>query len=646
MKLLKVRVESFKSIEDSEEFNISDVTCLVGKNESGKTAVLQSLNKLNPIIDDESDFNDTLEYPRRKWTSYRKVKDDKPANVLTTHWELNNSEIEKIAQFIGRDSITGNEITIKKGYDNIKRWTLPLNEEKIVTHFIKGSGLVEEELADIKGITNIEDLIDHLASIESPTETQTAFLGQLNSNFPKKNAFLATINLLDDDLPKFVYFADYYKLPGEISINEIKRKQSEDELDFEDEVFLALLDLAGTNIDELNQKGKFEELIAELEAVSNELSDRIFKYWSQNRHLDVEFRLDSARPEDPAPFNSGSVFRTRIENTRHKATVSFDERSTGFIWFFSFLVWFSQAENNYGDKLIILLDEPGLSLHAKAQSDLLEYIDKELKPKYQVLYTTHSPFMIPPTLEGVRTVEDVIKGEEILGTKVSEDVLSTDPDTVFPLQAAIGFDITQTLFVGKNTLLVEGPSDLLYLKWFSNELEKQSKKGLDKNWVITPCGGLDKVSSFLSLFRGNKLNNVVLTDFHKGDKNKVRTLRESQLLKQGSVLSAEMYTGKEEADIEDLVGYENYYGLVNAAYSLPIKNKLTSKTSGQSERVLVDVENHFRTLPASIPEFDHYKPADYLFANSAEAINAMPKFNEALDRFEKLFKDINALLEK
>jgi len=105
-------------------------------------------------------------------------------------------------------------------------------------------------------------------------------------------------------------------------------------------------------------------------------------------------RYDEGLPGDPAPYNTGHVFATRIENTRHGVTVRFDERSTGFVWFFSFLVWFSQMEKTYGKKLVILLDEPGLSLHGKAQADLLRYINEKLLPTYQVIYTTHSPFMI------------------------------------------------------------------------------------------------------------------------------------------------------------------------------------------------------------------------------------------------------------
>jgi predicted ATP-dependent endonuclease of OLD family len=129
------------------------------------------------------------------------------------------------------------------------------------------------------------------------------------------------------------------------------------------------------------------------------------------------------------------------------------------------LVLFSQVSKKHGN-VIILLDEPGLNLHGKAQADLLGFIEEELEPKHQVIYTTRSPFMVPPRrLECVRTVEDVVIEEKdgherVLGTKVGDEVLSLDPDTVFPIQGALGYDISQSLFVGPDTLLVEGPSDL------------------------------------------------------------------------------------------------------------------------------------------------------------------------------------------
>ena len=63
MRLRAVRVREFKSVWDSNDFQVGDVTCLVGKNEAGKTAILQALYRLNPIIEADAKFDVTLDYP-------------------------------------------------------------------------------------------------------------------------------------------------------------------------------------------------------------------------------------------------------------------------------------------------------------------------------------------------------------------------------------------------------------------------------------------------------------------------------------------------------------------------------------------------------------------------------------------------------
>jgi hypothetical protein len=436
-----------------------------------------------------------------------------------------------------------------------------------------------------------------------------------------------------------------------------KRITNPEKLTGGDKVFLALLEMIGRSVDDLEKMKQFEPLIAELEAASNRLTREIFQYWTQNRHLKVQFRFEPGSAGDAPPFNAGFVLRTRIENLRHGVSTSFDQRSAGFVWFFSFLVWFNQIKKTYGENVVILLDEPGLSLHAKAQADLLRYIEEKLVPNHQVIYTTHSPFMIDAkNLLRARTVEDrFIEPKEgvpapdecDLGTKVGHDVLSTDRDTIFPLQACLGYEITQTLFVGPHTLLVEGPGDILYLQWFQQKLSALGRTALDKRWTIAPCGGIDKIAAFLNLFAGNKLHVAVFSDFAQGNKKKLRDLRESQLLQAGHVLTAEAYAGKSEADVEDLLGDSCYPDLINQCYKLP-KDKqvplLKNDDGPASARVVKRVEEHFKTLPASVEEFDHYKPTLHLWGGGLDS--KLSDLDGALDRFERLFKDLNALLPK
>jgi len=435
-------------------------------------------------------------------------------------------------------------------------------------------------------------------------------------------------------------------MSGQVALEQILAKKANKTLDRNDQVFIAFLGLVGTTLEDMAKLDKFEPMIAKLESVSTRISREIFTYWTQNRNLKVQFRLDAGRPGDPAPYNSGNILRTRIENTIHEASVSFDDRSTGFVWFFSFLVLFSQFKKTHGENVILLLDEPGTSLHAKAQEDLLRYFNEKLIPYHQVIYTTHSPFMVPAdNLMAARTVEDVVKRDnqgnvlEVLGTKVRDDVLSVDRETLFPLQGALGYEITQTLFIGKNSLLVEGPSDLLYLKAYSAELMRVGRAGLSMAWTVTPVGGVDKIGAFMSLLYGNKLNIAVLTDFAKGQKKKIDDLRKLRLLREAQILTVNAYTGTGEADTEDLIGRDGYIALVQQAYGLPA---LTVGNPGTA-RVVKDVEDAFRVLPPSSPEFDHFFPSSFLI-EKPEVLKSLPNHSEALDRFEKLFTDLNALL--
>ena len=177
-------------------------------------------------------------------------------------------------------------------------------------------------------------------------------------------------------------------------------------------------------------------------------------------------------------------------------SLPFEERSSGFQWFFSFLSAFSEYDYNE-EPVVILLDEPGIGLHARAQADFLRLIDERLAQRCQVIYTTHSPFMIQPgKLERARVVED--RGREV-GAVISSDVLTTDTDTLFPLQGALGYDLAQHLFIGPDNLVVEGTSDLIYLSVLSGYLIDQDREGLNERWTITPVGGADLVPTFVAL---------------------------------------------------------------------------------------------------------------------------------------------------
>jgi hypothetical protein len=234
------------------------------------------------------------------------------------------------------------------------------------------------------------------------------------------------------------------------------------------------------------------------------------------------------------------------------------------------------------------------------------------------------------------------------GTKVREDVLATDPDSVFPLQAALGYDVTQTLFVGRNTLLVEGPGDILYLRALSEQLRRRKRTSLDARWAICPTGGIDKIQSFVSLFTGAKLNIAVLTDYATTDKRKIDGLRRAQILKSEQIMTFADILSLPEADIEDILDPEIFLNLVNSAYELSGSEALTLpkliEAAPGIDRLVKRVEAAHRLLPPSVPEFDHFTPADQLIRNPMVLDGDGPAILKTLERAEKVILAINSKL--
>lgn len=191
MKLATVQIQNFRSVEDSTQFSVAPVTCLVGKNESGKTAILQALYKLKPILPEDAKFDAIEEYPRQ-----RKVDHDErlatgeqsaPDNVLTTTWELEDVDHAALAEVLGPEASDIQEVTIKRGYENVTYWAIPVRPASVVSHLLANADLYDEELKDLQGSPTIADLGRRLDAIEDPSPRQRALLERLDTDFVKRS---------------------------------------------------------------------------------------------------------------------------------------------------------------------------------------------------------------------------------------------------------------------------------------------------------------------------------------------------------------------------------------------------------------------------------------------------------------------------
>ncbi|MCG7518443.1 ATP-dependent endonuclease [Ruegeria sp. Ofav3-42] len=650
MKLVTAHVKNFRSVLDSNPVEIGDTTCLVGKNEAGKTAFLKALEGLRSVDRNYKQYGKTESYPRRFLAEYDERHPSGNAVVIETSWELEDSDKKAVCDELGEGALTGSTVQISKGYEQDgSNWVVPIDQKAVLQRLIGRFDLSKDEAAPISDAATTVQAAGLLEELEEPTEAQSEML-QAIQKYRDNSAILKAIDILNPLTPRFLYFSHYDRMAGALAINKLKQDQQQDNVEEGDQVFLDFLEYAGTTLEELHSATRFEELNAKCEGAANRITDQIFDYWTQNDQLSIEVELDMGLSEDEPPFNSGPIARARVRNSIHRVSVPFSERSAGFVWFFSFLVKFAQIKKQQGN-VIILLDEPGLTLHGTAQKDLLRYFEEQLEPKHQVIYSTHSPFMVPAdNLACVRTVEDVVsedqRGRKVSeGTKVRSDVMTTDPQTNFPLLGAMGYEVTQGLVIKPDTLLVEGPSDILYLQAVSSKLKVAERTHLHPKWAVCPAGGIDKVLPFVRLFHGNGLNMVILTDFDRGQKRKLENLHKAELLEEERVILATEIADQDEADIEDFFTPEFFVELVNATYSLEGKDKLTVKKLNDADtntnRMVKKAEAYFRTLPDSIPMFSHYDPALFLLQNPQLLDGRSAAVTGTLDRFELAFKRIS-----
>jgi len=637
MKLKTVRVNMFRNILDSTEVTVQpDVTCLVGKNESGKTAFLQALWRLNPARTSPK-FSVPDHYPA--WLEKRhrlegQNLEDVRVVVADFAWEADDQK-GVVAKFGAGVAPSVGELRVWRTYSNKIYWNHGCSEAKAVENLLaaqkvpKGVGKILKEAETFEALRLA--IVKQLEGSSEDPAIATALNG-LEKGRQKllgDEGFTGILwAVLQPRIPRFFYFADYSKLPYTVKISHVL-SAGDDKLSDSEATARALLRLGGAE-DEYLLNPDYERRTRELENVANALTDDVLKYWSQNNELRVrpEVTQRTERRND-GQHTVLDELKIRIWDNRHSLSLPFDQHSAGFQWFFSFLAAFSEYE--HGDPpVIILLDEPAVGLHARAQADFLRFIEERLTRRCQVLYTTHSPFMVQPGhLERVRMVEDRGKQD---GSSVSSEVLSRDPDTLFPLQGALGYDLVQHLFVAEHNLVVEGTSDYAYLRVLSDHLSALGRVTLDPRWSIVPVGGADAVPTFVALL-GNHLNVTVLLDSRKeGHQRLNRLAADGYLEKQRIILIGDL-VGLKHADIEDLFTPVEYLELYNRAFGAALTEHDLSGSDGIVSRIA-----RFN----GVARFDHGRPADVLLRDRE---TFLPRVCDAtVVRFEKLFRSINGPL--
>lgn len=670
MQLRAFQITNYRSINDSSEIKIGKITSLVGRNESGKSNLLLALQTLNPP-GGRQDLSPIKNFPRHRRLA--ECTDDTP--VVSTVWELDKREQEELAAMFPRAGGVSH-VTIGRHYKAKPPWVgfvdlkpIQFSIDDVQARIRKVRPVVEAAAETLEA----EPQAQTKAAIEQLTAAVTAALEATKwasgaapalANFRKTLAATA-INLPDREdgliaeleelaaqigkdgpawqaardwvaerLPIFVYLDDYPELTGHQDIAEYIGRKSANPSKLTDadrnfEKMCKVADLSPEQLHKLNADNDHETRNQLTNRSSAIVTSEIRRLW-KDRQLKVRFSPD------------GDHLDTFISdpNSVYDVEVNLNERSRGLKWFFSFYITFS-ADTNGGsaEKAILLLDEPGLFLHALSQGDLLRHLSADFSN--QIIYTTHSPFMVPTeNLDAIRTV----KIDQDAGTTVSNNPTG-DSRTLFPIQAALGFTISQSLFVGHNNLIVEGVTDFWILTCISDYLIDFKKPGLPPEMTVTPAGGAPKVSYMVALLSSENLRVLVLLDNEKNARSTKAELVKEKLIREDNVVFVTEgfpnATKASEADIEDLLDPAVYEALVQESYKKELAGKPIA-LNASIPRIVKRYEEAFEDLGL---EFHKTRPARLLLSKMAGKPQTIMT-PTTLENFVRLFERISQLHAK
>ena len=602
MQIVSFRVRKYRHIQDSGEVELNDnLTCIVGKNQSGKTAILRALHKFNPH--EKEPYNIKREWPRGE----RREKNPKQI-VCEVKFQLDENEKRELAKFTP-EVMTTDIVVVTKDYggnfeidfpeqqdlfpDRLHPndvdelcLKLPTPDESVGPQFRESADRCISEVfrltregryTEFKSIQSQHRSALLLAKTPGNPQPQNQCEEQfINSYIEMLNQIYSKIENIPTmhrkaheyivgGIPTFIYMDDYREFQGTALLDQVKSRRKNP--NHEDETFLVILKLAGLDLDDLIQKGNSNiqedkhERQLDLEDGALSLTKDVAGRWGQNPYK-VQFRVD------------GQTFFTEIEEEGKKiGMIPLEEQSKGFRWFFSFDLKFMHDSEGSFEGCVLLLDEPGLHLHPGGQEDLLRRLDKYAE-KNTLIYTTHLPFLIdlrePSRIRVISQVND--------SAVVTNDFSKSGIDEKLTLQAALGMKANQHYLVSPKNLVVEGVDDFWIITELSNLFERSEQLGLPDDVCITAAGGASEVVYMSTFMIGQDLEVVALFDSDKAGKTQEEKLRTKWLTLYKERKSATLLLGNaigenREIAIEDIFSEEYYLSKVQESHKQKLKEK-------------------------------------------------------------------------
>jgi predicted ATP-dependent endonuclease of OLD family len=554
MKLLGFRVTNFRSVDDNGWIEIDSVTSLIGTNESGKTNLLLPLWKLKPAKNGE--INPTADYPRKQYNEIRLMK-SKPV-FIEARFELPIPLATKIAQLTGSTIEEVKTTTVQRNFDGQYTVGFPnakpqrhLPRDEVVQRLSNAhteitqltvAGKTEEGLkANI--ITALEKAVVQAESAAEQIDEQVlgeliAIFEDVNTENPLKRStivprfgqvvdeigeMLTSVTKLHPqsssearklivcNIPVFVYYSNYGNLDSEIYLPHVIENMQRTDLGSREaakartlKVLFEFVRLDPQEILELGQdfpSYQRQPTEQEIQEITEKKKERDILLQSAGTKLTKEFRAWWKQGEYRFRFQAdGNHFRIWVSDDRRPEEIELEGRSTGLQWFLSFYLIFLVESSDSHDGAILLLDEPGMTLHPIAQRDLSDFF-ANLSQTNQLIYTTHSPFLVNPDhLDCVKAVYINDDGTTVVSANLrAGEKNPAQTKSIYPVHAALGLSVSETLLQGCQATVVEGTSDQHYLSAIKNYLIGKGLITPKRELIFVPSGGVKGVNAVVPL---------------------------------------------------------------------------------------------------------------------------------------------------
>lgn len=669
MRLQNFRLQNYKKVRDTGPVNVRDLTVLVGKNEAGKSAILRGLSKLNPS--DGQKYDLLKEFPRRRLTDEGKLQDWPAASGCFSLSDMEKAELVKLCPLL--QSVETATVTRHYSWKATTVFHPPVEARPVDAAELRG--VIDHVVAGVQDLTAPEGHGDTLATLKEKVLAALQAAKDAVPSQPKlaKGQVDPTVNVLTtnaneewskqllgpwiaqlraiaertedeakletakkwvvDHLPRFIYFDNYDVMDSAVHLPSFVGEMNSAP---KARVTHCLFKHVGLDVSRLSTLGRHQQGQGPNDAVrrdvderailassaSNAMTKKFEDWWLQRKH-EFRYQID------------GDYFRVWVRDDLDPSEIELDQRSAGMQYFFSFYVVFLVESEGAHAGNILLLDEPALHLHGTAQAKAVQFLRK-LSLENQTIYTTHSPFMIDADrLEESRAVWEAEDGS----TKVSEDVWPRDKDSLFPLQAALGYQLAQGLFLSKRQVIVEGLTDYWLLKALDHALGVLGHPRLRDDIVLVPSGGTTRLFPLAAMLLGHEVEVVALLDGDEPGRREGKKLQEKLLSRDGRrCLFVGDFLTQKDGEIEDVFPEVEYLSAVKAAYPS------VDLTYTEVEKALSGVVNRVEALlkRQGFDEFEKWKVASIL----RDRILADPKkvAADTLAVAEKIFTAINSSL--